>query len=239
MSLCLASKECYAASAEVAVSVVKDSSPGPAAKHGIHKIMEVLQAKWIAAEQVTTLEAAKGKSLIVTGLTSGSGAAANLLQTLNIPAPTEPESLVIRHTQWKGKPILLVSGSDDRGLDSEARVKAIRDGLGDEIALMADVNQVAAAVPNGLIVETFDNAKQHVAWPDLFFGFPEVEKGNVPVPDKPGWGMEINEQFIEKRCVLSNRNSVASEKPMAGRPGFVWRLVQYCKGAGHACLSSH
>lgn len=97
-------------------TVVTDSSPGLAAKHGLHKIMEALQAKGIAAEQVTTLEAAQGNILIVTGLASGYGAAANLLHTLNITAPTESEALVIRHTQWNGKPILLVSGSDERGL---------------------------------------------------------------------------------------------------------------------------
>jgi len=61
--------------------------------------------------------------------------------------------------------------------------------------------QLAAAVPNGLIVETFDNAKQHVAWPDLFPGFPEVENGHISVPDKPGWGMEINDELIEKHGV--------------------------------------
>lgn len=61
--------------------------------------------------------------------------------------------------------------------------------------------QLAAAAPNGLIVETFDNAKQHVAWPDLFPGFPEVENGHVPVPDKPGWGMELNDELIEKHGV--------------------------------------
>lgn len=61
--------------------------------------------------------------------------------------------------------------------------------------------QLAAAVPNGLILETFDNAKQHIAWPDLFPGFPEVEDGHIKVPDRPGWGMEINDELIEKHGV--------------------------------------
>jgi L-alanine-DL-glutamate epimerase-like enolase superfamily enzyme len=58
--------------------------------------------------------------------------------------------------------------------------------------------QLAAAVPNGLIVETFDNAKQHVAWPDLFPGYPEVRNGHVTVPDGPGWGMDVNDDLIER-----------------------------------------
>lgn len=61
--------------------------------------------------------------------------------------------------------------------------------------------QLAASVPNGFILEAFDNAKQHIAWPDLFPGFPEVENGHIPVPDKPGWGMEINDELIEKNGV--------------------------------------
>ena len=64
--------------------------------------------------------------------------------------------------------------------------------------------QLAAAVPNGLILEAFDNTKQHVAWPDLFPGFPEVKDGHISVPDKPGWGMEINDELIESHGVKVN-----------------------------------
>ena len=56
--------------------------------------------------------------------------------------------------------------------------------------------QLAAAMPNGFIVEVFANAKQHVAWPDLFPGYPEVRDGKMYVPDGPGWGMEINDDLI-------------------------------------------
>lgn len=61
--------------------------------------------------------------------------------------------------------------------------------------------QLTAAVPNGLIVETFPNEKQHVAWPDLFPGFPKVREGKIPVPEGPGWGMEINDDLIEREGV--------------------------------------
>ena len=56
--------------------------------------------------------------------------------------------------------------------------------------------QLAAAMPNGFIVEVFDNAKQHVAWPDLFPGYPDVRDGRMCVPDRPGWGMTINDDLI-------------------------------------------
>ena len=58
---------------------------------------------------------------------------------------------------------------------------------------------IAAAMPHGFIVETFDNAKQHPAWPDLFDGFPEVRNGEMVLRDAPGWGMEINNDFVD-RC---------------------------------------
>lgn len=61
--------------------------------------------------------------------------------------------------------------------------------------------QLAAAMPNGLIVECFDNAKQHVAWPDLFPGYPEVREGMMWVPDAPGWGMSINDDLIRRHGV--------------------------------------
>ncbi len=104
------------ATGEVAVSVVTDNHPGLAAKHGTHKIMEALKIRGVAAEQVTSPEAARGKTLIIAGATSGAGAAADLLHALSILTPTGTEALMIRHTQLNGKPTLLVSGSDERGL---------------------------------------------------------------------------------------------------------------------------
>ncbi len=61
--------------------------------------------------------------------------------------------------------------------------------------------QLTAAMPNGYIVEVFDNAHQHVAWPDLFPGYPEVRDGKMWVPDRPGWGMEISDDFVERHGV--------------------------------------
>lgn len=61
--------------------------------------------------------------------------------------------------------------------------------------------QLVAAIPNGLVVETFPNDKQHVAWPHLFPGYPEVKGGHMDVPDRPGWGMEIDDAFVERHGV--------------------------------------
>jgi hypothetical protein len=107
-----------AASGQVAVSVVVDREMGPAAAHGLGNLMEALKAKGIAAEKATSLEAARGKTLIVVGLASSAGPAAQLLKSAGagVVVPTGAEALIVRHTTWKGKPTLIVCGSDTRGL---------------------------------------------------------------------------------------------------------------------------
>jgi len=57
--------------------------------------------------------------------------------------------------------------------------------------------QLVAALSNAVMVEVFDNSKQHVAWPDLFPGYPSVHDGKMEVPCGPGWGMSINDELIE------------------------------------------
>lgn len=105
-----------AAADEVAVSVISDAAPGPGAKHGLGKIMGALQAQGVKAERVGGLSSAKGEILIVAGLASGTGPAAGLVRAADLPALAGPEALLIRHTKAKGKPALLLAGSDDRGL---------------------------------------------------------------------------------------------------------------------------
>ncbi len=60
---------------------------------------------------------------------------------------------------------------------------------------------LAAAVPHGAWVETFENAKQHVAWPHLFDGFPVVRAGHMAPPEGGGWGMAVNEDFLSRHGV--------------------------------------
>jgi L-alanine-DL-glutamate epimerase-like enolase superfamily enzyme len=62
--------------------------------------------------------------------------------------------------------------------------------------------QIAAAFPHTAWIESFDNAKQHVAWLDLFPGYPEVRDGQMECHDVPGWGIELNEPFLTQRGTL-------------------------------------
>jgi D-galactarolactone cycloisomerase len=62
--------------------------------------------------------------------------------------------------------------------------------------------QMAAAFPHAAWVEAFDNAKQHVAWLDLFTDYPEVREGQMECHDRPGWGIELNEPFLREKGTL-------------------------------------
>src|SRR5262249_44315195 len=101
---------------EPLVSVVTDNVPGPAASHGLEKLLTTLQAKGAACERAPSLTEARGKILIAAGMARSDGLAARLLKEGNHPIPQGPEALVIRRTNWKDKPAWVIAGSDDRGL---------------------------------------------------------------------------------------------------------------------------
>ena len=105
-----------AAAEEPVVSVVTDREPGPAASHGLEKLTAALSAQGSRVRKGGFLAEAAAKFLIVAGLAGGDGPAARLLKAGNHPVPQGPEALVIRRTEWQGKPVWVIAGSDDRGL---------------------------------------------------------------------------------------------------------------------------
>ena len=68
-------------STQIAISVVADKMPGPAAEHGLNKVLSALRAKGVGVEQANNLQAARGKMLIVAGGAAGSGQAAELIKS--------------------------------------------------------------------------------------------------------------------------------------------------------------
>ena len=98
------------------VSVVTDRQLGPAASHGLNKILDALRAKGVACQQAASPGEARGRMLLFAGVAGGDGPAARLLAEEKQPAPEGPEALVIRQTTASGKPAWLLVGSDDRGL---------------------------------------------------------------------------------------------------------------------------
>jgi len=102
---------------KVIVSLTTDSAPGLAARHGLKKLEAALGARGVAVKRVGAGSApAAGGIRIAAGLASGSGQAANLLKASGVAAPAGPEALVIRRVAPGGQTVLLICGSDDRGL---------------------------------------------------------------------------------------------------------------------------
>ncbi|HKD37913.1 MAG TPA: hypothetical protein VKB78_13970, partial [Pirellulales bacterium] len=101
---------------EPLVSVVTDAAPQSPASHGANKILAALREKGVGAEEVHSLDAARGKRLIVAGLTGGDGSAAKLLAKSKPALPRGPEAFSILKSDYLGKPCWVVGGSDDRGL---------------------------------------------------------------------------------------------------------------------------
>jgi galactonate dehydratase len=57
---------------------------------------------------------------------------------------------------------------------------------------------IHASIPNFLIQENFDDSSEPWTW-DVLTGVPRVEAdGYLTVPDRPGWGVELNEAEAEK-----------------------------------------
>ena len=153
----------HAAYAEsLVVSVVKDREPGSAAAHGLEKLTAALRAKGLVCENAATLAEAHGKLLVVAGLGGSDGPASGLLKAANHPAPQGSESLAIRHTQWQGKPVCVIAGSDDRGLmygllDVADRVAWSTDP-NDPFARVCDVDEKPAVPERALSMYTMNRA---------------------------------------------------------------------------------
>ncbi len=60
---------------------------------------------------------------------------------------------------------------------------------------------VMAALPNGEILETFPDAARDPIWAELFNVRPEIVNSQMELLDRPGWGLELNEDTLEKRGV--------------------------------------
>ncbi len=97
------------------VSIVTDASAGPGTTHALGKLEETLAEKSIPLERPVSLRAA-GTSVVVAGLAGGRGQAARLARRVKLTVPRVPEALGIRRVRVGGQDVLLVCGTDDRGL---------------------------------------------------------------------------------------------------------------------------
>jgi hypothetical protein len=84
------------------------------------------------------------------------------LKAANAPTPQGPEALVIRRTEWRGKPVCVIAGSDDRGLMYGALDVADRIGWSaernDPFAEVRDASEKPAVPERALSVYTMHRA---------------------------------------------------------------------------------
>jgi hypothetical protein len=106
----------YAANEIPGVSIVTDNKSGASVLHGLTKLTNALQAKNITFEKVGSVNEAKGKLIIVIGLSSGEGEAAQMLKAGNHAVPEVSEALTIWKTKMQNRLVWVISGFDDRGL---------------------------------------------------------------------------------------------------------------------------
>ena len=56
----------------------------------------------------------------------------------------------------------------------------------------------AASIPNFMILETVGSEADAALWQELLGAAPALEEGCLPVPDGPGFGVELDEQAVER-----------------------------------------
>jgi L-alanine-DL-glutamate epimerase-like enolase superfamily enzyme len=57
---------------------------------------------------------------------------------------------------------------------------------------------LVSSVPNGHILETFPNPERDPLWDELFSSSLVIENGELLLPDKPGFGFELNMEVLRK-----------------------------------------
>ena len=144
------------------VSVVVGDSPALPLRHGIGKLRVALQQHGVRAEDAASLQAANGDMVVVAGLSSGSGGAAQLISELHLIPDTEPESLIIRKFMRQGKTVVLCAGSDARGAMYALLDVAERVGLAafpeDPFREVRDTQVKPFAPDRALSIYTFNRA---------------------------------------------------------------------------------
>jgi hypothetical protein len=144
------------------VTIVTDKMQGAPYTHGLTKLTDVLKARQLSFELVTSINKARGKLVIVTGLQSGRGTASLLLKSKNHNVPQIAQALTIWKTTWQNKPVWVISGYDDAGvmyglLDAANRISWSAAGM-DPMHYVKQVTQKPDIKERGISMYTMNRA---------------------------------------------------------------------------------
>jgi len=102
--------------AAVRVELVLDAAMDRPAEYGVSELEKSLGERGLSVRRVTEATGSESDVLIFAGVVSNDGGAVRALRGLEVSMPEGPEALVIRHAELKGKPAIVLCGSDARGL---------------------------------------------------------------------------------------------------------------------------
>ncbi|HEY5909682.1 MAG TPA: hypothetical protein VJA21_03660 [Verrucomicrobiae bacterium] len=149
-------------SADQSVTIVLDAGATAPVRYGAAKLKTVLERKGRQVLEGGVARAEAGGAIVMAGSMTGQGEAAKLLAELRLTPLTTPESLRIRRLSREGRTVLLVAGSDERGLmyallDVADRVDWAKPGE-ELFSEVRDVEETPFAPERALSLYTFNRA---------------------------------------------------------------------------------
>ena len=94
-------------------------------------------------------------------------------------------------SSWSGGP------TEWRKVAAVAQAHGVEMGHHEEPQVAA---HLLASIPHGTYVETFHPERDPVFW-NLIANRPDIQDGMYPIPSGPGWGLELDEGYIEAHRV--------------------------------------
>ena len=144
------------------VGMVVDAGVEGCAEYGLASLEDALRKQDLSVQRLKQAASASADFLIVAGLTSKPGPAAQILKEMNAPLPEGPEALVIRRTEVEGKPAVILCGSDARGLMYAALDAADRiswsDGAGEPFTHLRDTSEKPYVLERAVSIYTMQRA---------------------------------------------------------------------------------
>jgi len=147
----------------VRVSLVLDRTLGEAAQHGVDTLKQALAARRVTVDEARGMDDAHDELVVAAGLPGGGGAAAEVMKSTGAAPPAAAESVLIRNTAWKGRPVLLLSGSEETGLMYSLLEAADRVGWAREAARpfseVRDAAESPSVAERGVTIFTMQRAQ--------------------------------------------------------------------------------
>ena len=144
------------------ISIITDEAPGTIAQYGLERLAAELTSRHILFEKLSEPTRARGRYLLVAGLSNGNGTAAHWLKAAGRSPARTAEALMLWHTTRNQTPALVVSGYDDTGLmyALQETIRQIRLGANTRMALdsLKDLSEKPSIHTRAVSIYTMNRA---------------------------------------------------------------------------------